>query len=93
MTQEQLETILKQLSVKADKEGWWKTQEGTLLTLQVSHDGASVSMSRIEQLRFDAGIVTARTHRQEVHCCAVADIFALSSDGGSGEKGRRPGFG
>lgn len=93
MTQEQLDAILKQLSIKPDKEGWWTAQEGALLTVQVAHDGVGLSLSRIEQLRVEGGTLTARTHRREVHCVALADVFAVATDGGSGEKGRRPGFG
>jgi len=94
MTQEQLDAILKQLSAKSDKEGWWMTPEGSLLTVQVAHDGASFGVSRIDSLRVDGGIVTARTPRREVHCFALADVFAVSSEGGGGvEKARRPGFG
>jgi hypothetical protein len=94
MTQEQLDVILKQLSaIKPDKDGWWSMPEGSLLTAQVAYQGASLGVSRIESLRVDGGIVTARTPRREVHCFAVSDVFALSSDGGGVEKGRRPGFG
>ena len=93
MTQEQLETILKQLSAKLDSEGWWAVEEGSLLTLQIAHDGVSLPITRIERLRAGHGMVTARTHRREVHCFELEDVFAVSSDGGGGEKGRRPGFG
>lgn len=93
MTQEQLEAVLKQLSAKLDKEGWWQTPEGCLLTLHVAHDGASLAATRIDALRVDGELVTARTPRRETHCFAREDVFAVASDGGGGEKGRRPGFG
>ena len=93
MTQEQLDAILKQLSAKLDKDGWWAMPEHTLLTLHVAHDGASLSVPRIEALRVEGAIVTARTPRNELHCIVRDDVFALASDGGGGEKGRRPGFG
>jgi hypothetical protein len=94
MTQEQLDAILKQLSAKLDKDGWWTMQEGALLTVQVAHDGVPLPLSRIEQLRVDGAIVTARTPRRETHCVALADVFAMSTDGGAqADKGRRPGFG
>jgi hypothetical protein len=93
MTQEQLDAILKQLSAKLDKEGWWAVEEGSLITVQVAHDGVGMSLSRIERLRVEGAIVTARSHKREMHCFALADVFGLSTDGGSGEKGRRPGFG
>jgi hypothetical protein len=93
MTQDQLDLVLKQFSAKLDKEGWWTTAEGTLLGLQIAHDGASLSVGRIDRLRVEAGIVTARTAKRETHCFALADVYALSTDSGAGDKGRRPGFG
>lgn len=93
MTQDQLDAILKQLSAKADKEGWWVMPEGALLTIHIAHDGATLAVSRIESMRVDGVIVTARTHRKEQHCFIRDDVFAVGSDGGGGEKGRRPGFG
>jgi hypothetical protein len=94
MTQDQLDAILKQLSAKADKEGWWTMPEGSLLTIHVAHDGAQMAVQRIESLRVDGVIVTARTHRSELNCFVRDDIFALSSEGATGEKGRnRAGFG
>lgn len=93
MTQDQLEAALKQLSAKLDKEGWWATPEGSLLTVHVAHDGASLSVSRVEALRVDGVIVTARTPRREMHAFVRDDVFALASDGGGAEKTRRPGFG
>jgi len=93
MTQEQLDAILKQLSAKLDKDGWWAMPEGALLTIHVAHDGASLSVPRIEALRAEGAILTTRTHKREMHCVVRDDVFALASDGGGGEKGRRPGFG
>ena len=93
MTQDQLDAILKQLSAKADKEGWWVMPEGALLTIHLAHDGAMLAVSRVESIRVDGVIVTTRTHRKEQHCFVRDDVFALASDGGGGEKGRRPGFG
>jgi hypothetical protein len=94
MTQEQLDAILKQLSAKADKEGWWTMPEGALLTVHVAHDGAALAVSRLESLRVDGTIVTGRTHRRELHCFVRDDVFALASDGGGVEKSKnRPGFG
>jgi hypothetical protein len=93
MTQEQLEAILKQLTAKADKDGFWTMPEGSLLTVHVAHDGASLSVPRVEAIRFDGATVFARTPRREMHCFARDDVFALASDGGGVEKARRPGFG
>jgi hypothetical protein len=93
MTQEQLEAVLKQLSAKLDKEGWWSVSEGIHLTIHVAHDGASLSVPRVGGVRVEGALVTARTPRGEMHCFARDDVFAVASDGGGAEKGRRPGFG
>ena len=94
MTQDQLEAILKQLSAKTDKEGWWTMPEGSLLTIHVAHDGAQLSVQRVESLRVEGAIVVTRTHRKELSCFVRDDVFALASDGATGEKGRnRAGFG
>ncbi len=93
MTQEQLDAILKQLSAKLDKEGWWTVTERALLTVYVAHAGAAISASRVESLRSEGGLVTTRSPKREIHCFARDDVFAISSDGGANDKGRRPGFG
>ncbi len=93
MTAEQLDAILKELGVKPDKEGYLAMPEGSLLTLHVAHDGATLAVSRIEALRLQSGIVYARTPRREVHAFAREDVFAVASDGGGAQATRRPGFG
>jgi hypothetical protein len=93
MTQEQLEAVLKQVSAKLDKEGSWTMPEGTHLTIQLAHDGASLGVPRIQTVRIEGPLVTAKTPRGEIHCFLRDDVFAIASDGGGGEKGRRPGFG
>lgn len=93
MTQEQLEAVLQKLSAKLDESGWWAVPEGVHLTIHLAHDGASLAVPRIEAVRIEGPLVTARTPRREVHCFVRDDVFALASDGGGGEKGRRPGFG
>jgi len=93
MTQEQLDAILKELGVKPDKDGFLAMPEGTLLTLHVAHGGASLAVTRVEAVRFESGIVYARTPRREVHAFAREDVYAVASDGGGTQTARRPGFG
>jgi hypothetical protein len=93
MTQEQLDAILKELGAKPDKEGFVAMPEGSHLTLQIAHAGASLSVTRIEALRVESGLVYARTPRREIHAFARDDVFAVASDGGGGQATRRPGFG
>lgn len=93
MTAEQLDTILKELGVKPDKDGFLTMPEGALLTLHVAHGGVSLSVTRIEAVRFESGIVYARTPRREMHVFAREDVYAVASDGGGTQTTRRPGFG
>ncbi len=93
MTAEQLDAILKELGAKPDKDGFVAMPEGALLTLHVAHDGVSLAVTRVEAVRFESGIVYARTPRREVHAFAREDVYAVASDGGGSQTTRRPGFG
>ena len=94
MTQEHLDAILNLLLVgKADKEGWRAAPEGLLLTFHVAHGAAALGVSRVEDVRFDGGLVLARTSKKELFAFERDDVFAVSTDGGAGQPARRPGFG
>jgi hypothetical protein len=93
MTQVELEAILKELSAKVEKDGFWTMPEGTHLTLHVAHGGASLAISRIEALRVEGSLVYTRTPRREMHACSREDVYAIGSDGGGAQQARRPGFG
>lgn len=93
MTGQQIEAILKQASAKADKEGFLVLAEGAALTLYVSHDGASLTVPKVEAIRVDGELVHARTAKRETFCMAQTDVFALSLEAASGQPARRAGFG
>lgn len=94
MTQEHLDAILTFLQVgKADKDGWRAVPEGGLLTFHVAHSAGALGVSRVEGVRFDAGLVLARTAKKELFAFERADVFAVATDGGAGQPARRPGFG
>ena len=96
MTPEHLETILKFAQAKeekGDKEGWRSLPEGTTLTFHVAHDGAAMSMPRVESIRREGELVWAKTGKKETAALLVSDIFAVLIDGQPGAPVRRPGFG
>jgi hypothetical protein len=95
MTGEHLEAILKLAGAKTDKDGWATLPEGSAMTLHVAHDGASMTVSRIDALKHDGELVYARNPRRELFCLARTDVFAVALEGepSAGKVARRAGFG
>ncbi len=95
MTGDHLEAILKVAGAKADKDGWLGLPEGNVLTLHVAHDGASMTISRIEAIRHDGELVFARNAKKELFAVVRSDVFAvaLEGDATAGKVARRAGFG
>jgi hypothetical protein len=91
MTVEQLAALLKLAEVgKANDEGW--TSLGTYtLTLHTAFNGASLSLSRIEELKQHGPLIYARGARGETHVVRLEDVFAGTIEA-SREKGRKAGF-
>ena len=92
MTGDQLEAILKQLSAKAHKDGFVCPPEGGTLTLYVSHDGASLTIGRVDGVKSEGEIVYARTAKRETYAVVRTDLFALAVEGSTGQPVRRAGF-
>lgn len=93
MTQDHLDAVLKTFQLKADKEGYHALPEGTMMTIHVAHGGASLTLTRVEAVRADGGLVYARTPKREIYVVARDDIFAMAVDSPPGQPARRPGFG
>jgi hypothetical protein len=95
MTGEHLDTILKLAGAKGDREGWLALPDGSTMSLHVAHDGASMTVSRIEALRHDGELVYARNPKREIFVVVRSDIFAaaLETDSIAGKVARRAGFG
>jgi len=95
MTGDHLEAVLKLAGVKSEKDGWSALPEGTTLTLHVAHDGASMSISRVEAIRQDGDLLYARNPKRELYAVVRTDIFAVAVDGEAtaGKVTRRAGFG
>ena len=95
MTGDHLDAILKLAGAKSEKDGWVSLPEGSTMSLHLAHDGASMTVSRIEALRQDGELVYARNPKRELFVVVRSDIFAaaLEADSTSGKVVRRAGFG
>ncbi len=96
MAGEQLDAVLKSVSAKSGKDGFSALPEGVTITLYLAHDGASLSVPKVEAVKNEGDLVFARTVKRETFCFVKADIFAVATDGtatAAGESPRRAGFG
>ena len=95
MTGEHLDAILKVAGAKGEKDGWHSLPEGSAMTLHVAHDGASMTVSRIDAVKQDGELVYARNPRRELFVLVRSDVFAVALEGESnvGKVTRRAGFG
>jgi hypothetical protein len=91
MTEQHLSALLTVAEAKRGTDGWAKAPEGCHLTLHVAFNGASLTVSRVEAVRSEAGLVKARTGKGDVYVLALADIFAGAVDAPS-SAGRKAGF-
>jgi hypothetical protein len=95
MTGEHLDAVLKLAGVKNDKDGWSALPEGGLITLHVAHDGASMTISRIDAIKQDGELLFARNPKREIFAVVKSDVYAVAIDAESaaGKVVRRAGFG
>jgi hypothetical protein len=95
MTGDHLDAILKTAGAKGEKDGWAVLPEGTAITLHVAHDGASMTVSRIEGVRQDGDLIFARNAKRELFAVVRSDVFAVALEGeaSAGKVVRRAGFG
>lgn len=89
MTREQIEAILKTSGAKTDKDGAYTFDAGANVTFHVAHNGANLSLQKIESLRFDGELLFAKSTKQTVAIVA-SDVFAVALEGGGGQPARRP---
>ena len=95
MTSDHLDAILKVGGAKSEKDGWLALPEGALMTLHVAHDGASMTVPRVEAVRNEGELVYARNSRRELFVVVRTDVFAAAFEGepAAGRVVRRAGFG
>ena len=90
MTADQLAKLLELAEAPKGEDGWSKLGQYTL-TLHTAFNGASLSFSRIEEIKLAAPLVYAKNSRSETHVARLEDIFAGTIEA-SREKGRKAGF-
>jgi hypothetical protein len=95
MTGEHLEAILKVAGAKSEKDGWQSLPEGATITLHVAHDGAGMTVSRIEAVKQEGELIFARNPKRELFALARVDVYAVALEGepAAGKVVRRAGFG
>jgi hypothetical protein len=95
MTGDHLDAVLKTAGARGDKEGWHLLPDGSAMTLHVAHDGASMTVSRIDAIRQDGELVYIRNPKRELFVVVRSDIFAIALEGEAtqGKVARRAGFG
>lgn len=89
MTREQIETILKSTQGKQEKDGSYALPEGASVTFHVAHDGATLTVQKVEGVRFDGELLFAKSAKQTT-ALATSDVFAVALEGGGGAPVRRP---
>ncbi len=90
MTGEQIGALLKLAEAGKADDGWSSLGQYTL-TLHTAFNGASLSLSRIEELKVAGPLIYAKGSRGETHLVRLEDIFAGTIEA-SREKGRKAGF-
>jgi hypothetical protein len=95
MTGDHLDAILKTAGAKGDKEGWQVLADGNSITLHVAHDGASMTVPRVDAIRQEGELVFARNPKRELFVVVRSDVFAVALEGEAtaGKVVRRAGFG
>ncbi len=92
MTDDHLSALLALCEAgKKDKEGWFHLPEGRHLTLYAAFNGASLSVSRVADLKRDGELVMARTVKGETYMLAISDLFAGAVEA-SPAQSRKAGF-
>ncbi len=95
MTGDHLDAIFRLAGAKTDKDGWATLPDGNTLTLHVAHDGASMTISRIESLKQEGELIFARNPKRELFALVRSDVYAVALEGelSVGKVARRAGFG
>ncbi len=95
MTGDHFDAILKVSGAKSEKDGWQSLPDGGTITLHVAHDGASMTVSRIEAVKQDGDLVYARNPKRELFAVVRGDVYAVAIEGeaSAGKVVRRAGFG
>lgn len=90
MTKDHFLALVKAADAK-ESGGWWRTPEGRHITLYVASGGASLTVSRVDSLKFEEPLVHAKTVRGEQYILDASDLFGGAAEGAPSET-RKAGF-
>lgn len=91
MTQEHWAALIEASGAKKDDKGQLAPPEGKQLTLYVAAGSSTLTVSRVETLRLEQGLVYARTKKNETFVLALQDVYAGAIEESQGS-GRKAGF-
>ena len=91
MTKEHYDALLAVAEAKPGTGGWAELAEDRSLTLHVSGNGSSLSVSRVVALRHSGTLLFARTSKGDQYVLALEDVFAGAVDAAK-QSGRQAGF-
>jgi hypothetical protein len=92
MTEQMLKNVLERCGCEPDARGRAELAEGRTLTLYASHDGVALQVTKVVELKLDAGLCEARDAKGETFLVPVEDLFAASVSGNPRSPGRKAGF-
>ncbi|MGC4094758.1 MAG: hypothetical protein QM756_43935 [Polyangiaceae bacterium] len=91
MTEEHLTALLTTAEAKRDDQGFTRPAEGRTLTLYVVSGSASLTVSKVEALLVEKGLLKARTTKGETFIVELKDVYAGAVDS-NGASVRKAGF-
>lgn len=92
MTDDHLGALLTVAEGKKEKDGWFTLPEGRHIALYVAFNGASLSVSKVTQMKRDGALLIARTVKEDTYILAIDDVYAGSVEAPA-SSGRKAGFG
>ena len=92
MSPEHLQALLAVAEAKKDEKGWSKVPNGRLITLYAASNGAGLTVSRIEAVRLEDGLLKLRTVRSEIFVLALVDVYGGAVEAPAAAGGRKAGF-
>jgi hypothetical protein len=91
MTKEHFSALLAAAEAETLADGWAKPSNERTVSLHASHNGASLTVAQLTELRIDGELVSARNAKGEQFLLSLGDIFA-GSIGAAKETARQAGF-
>ena len=82
--------LLKAAEAETDADGWATPAGGRLVTLYSASQGVGLTINRVEALRKEGGLISARTSKGDVYVLSLEALHAGAVDGATAA--RQAGF-